>query len=447
MGQPEREVRPAHGTPDTLRCSGSLRYGYWWTSFHIKHGIHPASPSMKTNLIAIDYLRAFMTVVVLLIHSSLAYVSFAPSAMHAFTNKPYLWVNYPVMDSQRWMGFDIIFLYGEHFLLGLMFLVAGLFIWPSIARKGRKGYLLGRFKRLGLPLVVVVALCSPLAYYPSYALRANNPAVGAYFEQWLSLDFWSPGPCWFIAVLLIFDVVAVLLHRFLPKLIEGLGWFCSGAEKAPVRFYLGLVGAAAMIYLALCVFYGGTRWLTTPQYEQTSHALLFLVYFFAGMGIGAWGLDRGLLAQNGNLVRRWPAWLGLSACTFVFYAFCAVQVESQGLSPAPAWLAARNAAYVVSGAAASFFLMAAFLRFANRHVPVLNSLSANAYGMYLLHYAFVTWGQYLLTGVALPAFVKGLAVFVFTLAGSWGTVAAMRRVPLLYRRIWAPPKAASAAQL
>ncbi|MES2945608.1 MAG: acyltransferase family protein, partial [Pseudomonadota bacterium] len=260
---------------------------------------------MKTNLIAIDYLRAFMTVLVLAVHSSLAYVNFAPSALHGFTDIPYMWVNYPVVDAQRWIGIDVYFLYTEHFLLGLMFLVAGLFIWPSIARKGRKGYLLGRLTRLGLPLVVVVALCSPLAYYPSYALRDSNPAVGDYLEQWLSLDFWSPGPCWFIAVLLIFDVVAVLLHRFLPGVIEGLGRFCSGAEHAPARFFMGLIGAAALVYVALCFYYGGTLWLTTPQYEQTSHALLFLLYFFAGMGMGAWGLERGLLAPKGHLVRRW----------------------------------------------------------------------------------------------------------------------------------------------
>jgi hypothetical protein len=397
--------------------------------------LSPQTLSMNKNLIAIDYLRAFVTLIVLAVHSSLAYVTFAPSTMDAFTSKPYLWVNYPVVDTQRWIGFDVIFLFSENFVLGLMFLIAGLFIWQAIARKGHKGYLAGRFRRLGIPLVLVVATLSPLAYYPSYAMRDSNPTVQAYFQQWLSLDFWSPGPCWFIVVLLIFDVLVVLLHKFCPWGIEALGRLCSGSARAPARFYFGLIGAAVVVYLALGLSYGPRLWLTTLSYEQLSRALLFLMYFFAGVGIGAWGLGRGLLAPDGQLVRRWPIWLGASAGLFVLYLFCVVQLESQGSSPSLLWLGLRNMAYLLSGGATAFFLMAAFLRFATRRTGILDSLSANAYGMYLIHYAFVTWGQYQMTGTTLAPFEKGLAVFVFTLLGSWGAVSAIRHLPLLGRML------------
>lgn len=42
---------------------------------------------------------------------------------------------------------------------------------------------------------------------------------------------------------------------------------------------------------------------------MSSRILLYLVYFFAGIGVGAWGLDRGLLANGGKLAQRWPLWL------------------------------------------------------------------------------------------------------------------------------------------
>lgn len=56
------------------------------------------------------------------------------------------------------------------------------------------------------------------------------------------------------------------------------------------------------------------------------------------------------------------------------------------------------------------------MRFAKARSRVLDSLRDNAYGMYLIHYAFVSWLQYALLKVALPAFVKGSLAFSATLA-------------------------------
>src|SRR6266700_4498086 len=50
---------------------------------------------------------------------------------------------------------------------------------------------------------------------------------------------------------------------------------------------------------------------------QTSRILLYATYFFAGVGVGAMSLRGGLLAENGELARRWPVWF---AFVLVFYA-------------------------------------------------------------------------------------------------------------------------------
>jgi glucans biosynthesis protein C len=70
------------------------------------------------------------------------------------------------------------------------------------------------------------------------------------------------------------------------------------------------------------------------------------------------------------------------------------------------------------------------LRFATHRSRVLDSLSENAYGMYLLHFVFVVWLQYLLLGVALFAIAKASIVFGVTLLLSWAATATMCRVPL-----------------
>jgi hypothetical protein len=224
--------------------------------------------------------------VVVAVHSFLAYFSFAPSdPLKPFTSKPYAWVNYPVVDTQRWAGFDLVFLYNENLVLTLMFMMSGWFVWGSITRKGRWPYLRGRLARLGIPLVLAIAFVSPLAYYPAYALREANPNAADYLRQWMSLDFWSPGPAWFIAFLLVFDLLIVPIHKLLPRAVERLGRFCAAVGRAPQRFYLGFVGFVAAAYAGLCLAFGA-QWLTHVPYEQTSRIFVFLMYFFAGVGHG-----------------------------------------------------------------------------------------------------------------------------------------------------------------
>ena len=66
---------------------------------------------------------------------------------------------------------------------------------------------------------------------------------------------------------------------------------------------------------------------------------------------------------------------------------------------------------------------------------ILDSLRDNAYGIYLIHYACISWLQYAALKVELSAPVKGLTVFLGTLAISWSVAAALRRIPAIARII------------
>jgi surface polysaccharide O-acyltransferase-like enzyme len=75
------------------------------------------------------------------------------------------------------------------------------------------------------------------------------------------------------------------------------------------------------------------------------------------------------------------------------------------------------------------------MRFANRPLPKLDFLSDNAYGLYLVHYVFVVWLQYLLLGAALIAILKAMLVFAGTLVLSSAVLAAVGRLPAAGRII------------
>jgi surface polysaccharide O-acyltransferase-like enzyme len=94
---------------------------------------------------------------------------------------------------------------------------------------------------------------------------------------------------------------------------------------------------------------------------------------------------------------------------------------------------AMDAGFVLSCAASCFAFLALFLRFARSGSRIFDSLSANSYVIYLLHYAFVNWLQYALLPASLPATVKALVVFAGALGLSWCMAATIRRSPLVTR--------------
>ena len=82
-------------------------------------------------------------------------------------------------------------------------------------------------------------------------------------------------------------------------------------------------------------------------------------------------------------------------------------------------------ALVLGCAAGGMFALALCLRFGQRRRAAFDSLSANAYGIYLLHYAPVVWLQFALLDAALLAIAKGATVLVAALLITWPLAAAI----------------------
>jgi peptidoglycan/LPS O-acetylase OafA/YrhL len=96
--------------------------------------------------VSFDYLRAFIVLLVVLHHSVLGYASLWPAQPETFSILPA-----PIVDPQRWAGFDLLAIFNDTFFMALMFLLSGLFVWPSLKRKGGTRFLRNRILRLGLP--------------------------------------------------------------------------------------------------------------------------------------------------------------------------------------------------------------------------------------------------------------------------------------------------------
>jgi peptidoglycan/LPS O-acetylase OafA/YrhL len=384
--------------------------------------------------VSIGYLRALITLMVVAHHAVLAYHPFAPAAPATLTAVPRWWQAFPVVDLQRWTGFALFVGFNDTFFMALMFFLSGLFVWKSLQGKGPGQFVRDRAVRLGVPFVAAAAVIAPLAYYPAY-LQTGARGIAGFWRQWFSLGNWPAGPAWFVWVLLAFDCIAAGLYLLAPKWGETLGRLSSGGERRPITFFAALLALSAVAYLPLELIFSGFLWSAWGPFTfQTSRGLHYLVYFLFGAGVGAYGLDRGLLAAGGKLARRWWLWSLAALMAFaisagVGLAAMTAHVGSRG------WEIAADSGFVLSCAVSSFAFLAVFVRFARSRRKIFDSLTANAYGMYLLHYAFVSWLQYALLKSQLPAIAKGSLVFVVVVLLSWGATAALRRIPAVARVI------------
>jgi surface polysaccharide O-acyltransferase-like enzyme len=235
---------------------------------------------------------------------------------------------------------------------------------------------------------------------------------------------------WFLWILLVADCLAAALYRFGPRLGSLLTTLAAATAARPARFLVGFLLISAVAYIPLALLFTPTAWFDKGPFAfQLSRPLHYALYFFAGVGLGAGGIDRGIFAADGPLARHWIHWIVAAPATLLAWMGLTGLTMTQGAEASFALQAVADLSFVVACAANCICILAVMLRFAARRLPSLDNLKDNAYGMYLIHYLFVVWLQFAFLGVALPAILKATIVFAGTLALSWGAVAALRQAP------------------
>ncbi len=381
--------------------------------------VQPARKASTRNA-ALDRARTFITLLVLVHHSVIAYTYYGHT------------------DPQSFLGFDGVVLFTDSFFMSAMFFLSGLFVWPSLQRKGVGWFLRDRWWRLGLPFIVAALILMPAAYY-AVELRQHDIGFAAFWWKTVTVGPWPSGPAWFVWVLLALDVIAALVYMGAPGLVTAIGRLSEASYARPGLFFGAFLIGSIIVYVPTELYFGASRWFTIgPLAIQASRILLYLLYFFAGVGIGAIPFNRGLLAGDGEMARRWPVWLMITLLSYA--CIIALIYIKHGVFPdlnhQPTWWTlAYPVAFATYSAAQTFNIVALFLRFDNDGTSIFDPLRDNAYGIYLIHYIPVLWLQYAMHNISLApvmqmsAILKALIVFVVTLATSWAATAALRRLP------------------
>jgi surface polysaccharide O-acyltransferase-like enzyme len=382
---------------------------------------------VQGRIAAFDRARTFVTLLVVIHHSVLNFTWFGNG------------------DPQRWLGFDLVVLFNDSFFMALMFFISGLFVWNSLPRKGWPAFLRGRAWRLGVPFLISIFVLMPFAYYPTF-LRYHLPGTTdfGFLHFWRNIFVvgpWPSGPAWFLWVLLALDAVAAAVWCFAPGVIKTLSRLVYGARDRPITVFVIFLAATIAAYEPMRLTFGDASWWEIgrlPLPIQTSRILLYAAYFFAGVVVGATNLKTGLLAEDGELARRWPIWLAVAA---MFYGaiLSLVYVHHNWVAnfnaPPAWWSVSYSLAFAIFSGAMCFAVPAIHLRFARANWRLLDALRPSAYGVYLLHYIFIIWLQYAVYDLPLHAAAKFAIVFIGTLSMSWALTMILRKIAVVARMI------------
>lgn len=290
----------------------------------------------------------------------------------------------------------------------LLFFISGFFIWNSYKRKGIKEFFRQRFIRLGIPFIIGIPTIPSLSYYSAHlqwGLQSNNSL--SFFEFWLKLakgGFFLSGPLWFLWVLFAFNCITVLFFRpGIEKRIKSLNIL-----NKPILLFISIVLISTIVYLPLSAIFGWAWIGIGPFVVQGARVLHYFMFFLIGSFIGMYGIEKSLFRKESQLSKFWWIWFAIGLISFPFF-------------------------FPLSCTALVFCSIGFFRRYTKKNIPIIDSLNNNAFGIYIFHYAFTSWLQYVLLGFNLSAIVKGLLVFTGALIFSWGFSSLIRKIPVIAR--------------
>jgi hypothetical protein len=380
----------------------------------------------------VDYLRAAITVLVVAHHSSLAYTTFANFDKTAYINS-----TNPIVDNKRWIGLDIFENFNDIFFMSLMFFIGGLFLTKSITKKGTAAFIRDRLLRLFIPFLLIGTLANLIAYFPSFYIAHNETNVIAYIVDFFTVEKWPVGPPWFIWVLFLFNLLFALTYALMGKIYKNTDNRIHRPGNRPLLVFLFLALLTWILYVPVAYNIGAGTWTGFGPFDfQLSRILLYFGYFMAGVFIGNSDFNNGIFARERGLVSKWKIWCILALAMYaVLIVIGATDVLKnmvlQGTLPEFAAWMIYYTIYVFSCSLTCLAFVTTFRAKINTPKPWLDSLAANAYLIYLIHFIFVVWTQFLLLDIDFPALGKFLIVFLNSLAISWTISIFLRKLPLV----------------
>jgi len=211
-----------------------------------------------------------------------------------------------IMNAESSKLLDDIMVYFEQIRLPALFFIAGAGSLLLLNKMGAKGFIHNKFNRLFLPLLVGVFLVVPPQNY------FENPAgYSSVLQVYAASNLnYQVNHLWFIEYLIVFMVLAVVVHLAIPlfsstRLAAWVERLALSRHGLFLLVLVPLIGRSGSVFIS--DFYG---------VADFSKPVFYLLFFLAGMlFIAHDGLWRAIRTHRSTNL-KW-----LVGCTLLFYAY------------------------------------------------------------------------------------------------------------------------------
>ena len=336
------------------------------------------------RLHALDAVRAYALLLGVVLHGSAAFLVGFPMPM---------WLDTPSG------GAPIIYFVIHMFRMSAFFLIAGFFARVLVERRGVKGFIKDRAKRVALPLVlflIVVTVTAAIGvalgglphgldYLRSLAPAPPQPGA-APDPTAAALSGFNFGHLWFLYYLLIFYALTLAI-RWLVLAVDPRDALAAGSDRV-VAFLLRGIWGPALIALPIAAYLyrldSWTEWLGLPAPFLVTPDMKALIGYGIAFGLG-WLLNRQVQALL-DLQKIWYVYFAIAVALTIF---CLATIGT-----APRWAGGAlagtdrllyTAAYVVGMWCWVFAFVGAAVRFLSTPHPITRYLADASYWIYLMH--------------------------------------------------------------
>lgn len=419
----------------------------------------------SNRIVFLDYLRAFVILLVVLDHVAQAYGLYSGSSW---------FVKDPTRDR---IPYDPFHLVVDTFHMAFLFLLAGMFVMPSLNHRGILSFLKERLIKLGIPFVFGILVLVPPQTYYQY-LQRQGPLdftsylgdhffkVDWYYSSWLDRDYpqltgdITSSGFWFLPFLMALTLVTILIVKLFPWVLNILGKSAQWIMDRPVRGYVTLSVLCFFLISGAEVFWGPRFSIMFWKIFWVRGNLwpLYILYFALGIGMYQRGYCTHDVLWLQKLSQQWVLWtlwtlllaLGYSWYCLTYYHQGAFSYDIllhfyQGGTWEDAWplfqdlgplIGIRTALHGFLATALSLTLLGIFYRFFNTKTPLGRSVVGASFGIYIFHEPLCVWMVYHLADTTLPTFLKFLmsGVGVYGLCW-WGLNKGLLKIPMVRRII------------
>ena len=374
-----------------------------------------SDPKTGSRLSYLDNLRIYLTVLVIIHHSSIAFSGGGGGA-------------WPVEDPSVYAITAIFLIFftvvNQSYFMSAFFLLAGYFTPRSLEKKGPASYLIDRLIRLGIPLLV----------YTTLIININQFLVQV---VWLDMPFtwrleYAPGHLWFLQALLLFAVIYVIYRRFSDRDLSHKRFQIFPDRFPTNRAMILAIAVLAILTFAVRIFVPIGEWIGG---FQLAHFVHYTFCFFIG-----------ILAYRGDWfsrLKKSQAWLWgiVSLVTLaMFFPLAILAGALEGDEQLAKFLGGvywQSLAFSIWESVMLIAVLTFLLYFFREHVsqagPLARTLAASVYTVYIIHQTIVIAVDIWFIPMSIPTILKFIFVSIISVPLCFGLGILIRKIPYAQR--------------